>query len=84
MAAPDAEIAFTARAYGRILERWPCPNCGQLYPCRCDCWEALAALADHRAELATDETQRRRNQRLSRYCAQRLARVILATSEAAA
>ena len=77
MAAANAQSTFLARAYGRILEKWPCPNCGQHYPCRCDCLEALASLADHRAELATDPAQRRRYQGLSRYIVQRLARATL-------
>ena len=82
MTATEPTTAFLARAYVRIIERWPCPSCGQLFPCPCDCWEALAALADHRAELATDPERRRRYGRLGRYCAQRLARVILAGAAA--
>lgn len=33
-----AEAAQLARAY-RLILSWPCPNCGQPYPCPCDARE---------------------------------------------
>jgi hypothetical protein len=35
----DPTTALLAKAYGRILSKWPCPDCGQPYPCPCDAAE---------------------------------------------
>ncbi len=35
MSTPDPAAALLARAFDRILA-WPCPTCGEAYPCPCD------------------------------------------------
>jgi hypothetical protein len=39
-ATPDPAAALLARVFDRILQ-WPCPECGQPFPCPCDMADTL-------------------------------------------
>ena len=44
----DPTSTLLARAYGRILERWACPDCGQVgFPCPCDLADTKPAGKGH-------------------------------------
>jgi hypothetical protein len=52
---PDEQGETLARFY-RLVLSWPCPNCGQPWPCPCDLAEKLPALDSiPRAETPPEE-----------------------------